>query len=75
MLFFFLGGGCGPSMHCRSADSTPAHVEEAKPVEAQHAAKNALVEYQTVSTRHLPVRECLLGSAQLLITFSQLSSS
>lgn len=37
MLFFFLGGACGPSMHSRNACSTTAHPADAYPADAQHA--------------------------------------
>lgn len=37
MLFFFFGGGFGPSIQARRACSTVEHAAEAYPVEAQHA--------------------------------------
>lgn len=37
MLFLLGGGACGPSMHMRRDCSTPEQLDEANPVEAQHA--------------------------------------
>lgn len=72
MLFLFFGGGFGPSMHSRSACSTPEHADEAYPVEAQHAMTRELANR---IRQNLNIKFCTQTLVHILVACSARLSS